>query len=98
MGVSKEPMQESSKDRGFQLLCRIFSILSVRQSWKNQFAERAVQLRGFSTRKNSSAEEKTQDSITCVNDIMDEWLRFSFPCVQQKKEVFKRDYFKIIRY
>lgn len=90
MGVPKGPMQESSKDRGFQLLCRIFSILSVRQSWKNQFAERAVQLRGFSTRKNSSAEEKTQDSITCVNDIMDEWLRFSFPCVQQKKEVFKR--------
>ncbi len=90
MGVSKELVQESSKDRGFQLLCRIFSILSVRQSWKNQFAERAVQLKGFSTRKNGSTEEKAQDSITCVNDIMDEWLRFSFPCVRQKKEVFEK--------
>lgn len=90
MGVSKELMQESSKDRGFQLLCRIFSILSVRQSWKNQFTERAVQLKGFSTRKNGSTEEKAQDSITCVNDIMNEWLLFSFPCVQQKREVFEK--------
>lgn len=93
MEVTKEAAKESSKDRGFQLLCRIFSILSTRQSWKRQFAERAMELEGFSTRKNSPAEGELSartDGITCVNDILDAWLRFSIPCVKQKKEIFEK--------